>query len=174
MYLRFKAIRTYLFIPMFIALHFNTAANHKRVKLFWIAFSGMFCYEVIPAYMFPLLNGVNVVCLATQKASPKAVDFITNLFGGTDGNEGLGFLSFSFDWQYISSGYATISVSIFLRETEPISFSRYMSLPLIQQVNSWIGYFFCYVIIMGIYYSNTWNVSAPLLLLLFPSIQLVW
>ena len=25
--------------------------------------------------------------------------------------------------------------------------------------NSWIGYFFCYITIMGIYYSNTWNVS---------------
>jgi len=49
-----------------------------------------------------------------------------------------------------------------------------MSLPLIQQANSWIGYFFCYVIIMGIYYSNTWNVSAPLLLHLQPSIQFVW
>ena len=102
----FEALQMCSFIPMFLALHFNTAANHKRVKLFWIAFSGMFCYEVIPAYIFPLLNGVNVVCLASQKASLKTVDVITNLFGGTDGNEGLGFLSFSFDWQYIGSGYA--------------------------------------------------------------------
>jgi hypothetical protein len=34
-----------------------------------------------------------------------------------------------------------------------------MSYPLIQQANSWIGYTFCYIIIMVIYYSNTWNVS---------------
>ena len=34
-----------------------------------------------------------------------------------------------------------------------------MSLPLIQQANSWVGFFFCYIIIMVIYYSNTWNVS---------------
>jgi len=52
-----------------------------------------------------------------------------------------------------------------------------MSLPLIQQgiffsflvrmlnqaviflANSWVGYFFCYIVIMGIYYSNTWNVG---------------
>lgn len=63
----------------------------------------MFCYEVIPSYIFPLLNGVNVICLATQRVSPKAQDVITNLFGGTDGNEGLGLLSLSFDWQYITS-----------------------------------------------------------------------
>ena len=65
----------------------------------------MFIYEVIPAYIFPLLNGVNIVCLATQKAPSKVQDVITNLFGGTDGNEGLGFLSFGFDWQYITSTY---------------------------------------------------------------------
>ena len=35
-----------------------------------------------------------------------------------------------------------------------------MSLPLIMQTNMWVGYFFCYIAIAGIYYSNTWNVSA--------------
>lgn len=63
----------------------------------------MFIYEILPAYIFPLLNGVNVFCLASQHASQKVVDVFTNLFGGTDGNEGLGLLSISFDWQYIGS-----------------------------------------------------------------------
>lgn len=63
----------------------------------------MFIYEIIPAYIFPLLNGFSIVCLATQKAPSHTVDVITNLFGGTNGNEGLGFLSLSFDWQYIGS-----------------------------------------------------------------------
>ena len=61
----------------------------------------MFIWEIFPSYIFPLLNGINVFCLATQHASPAAQDVITNLFGGTDGNEGLGFLSFLSDWQYI-------------------------------------------------------------------------
>jgi len=86
------------------ALHFdNTNANSKRVKLFWTAFTGMFVYEIIPAYIFPLLNGINIFCLASQKASQSTVNIFTNLFGGTNGNEGLGLLSFSFDWQYIGS-----------------------------------------------------------------------
>ena len=63
----------------------------------------MFCWEIFPAYIFPLLNGINVFCLATQHVNSGAQDVITNLFGGTDGNEGLGFLSLSFDWQYIGS-----------------------------------------------------------------------
>ncbi|KAH9840269.1 oligopeptide transporter [Rhodofomes roseus] len=131
-------------VSIFQALHFDNGANKKRVKLFWSAFMGMFCFEVIPAYIFPLLNGVSVICLATQKASPSAQNVITNLFGGTDGNEGLGLLSISFDWQYITS--------------------LYTSLPLIQQANSWVGYGLCYVIVMAIYYSNAWNsLSFPML-----------
>lgn len=117
----------------------------------------MFCYEIIPAYIAPILNGFNIICLATQNAPAGAQDVITNFFGGADSNEGLGFASISLDWQYVSS--------------------RSMNLPLIQQglssifsnrsrcshdpeANSWVGYFFCYIAIMGIYYSNAWNVSC--------------
>jgi len=35
-----------------------------------------------------------------------------------------------------------------------------MSYPLTQQANSWVGYVFCYIIIMAIYYSNAWNSKA--------------
>ncbi|KAH9890519.1 oligopeptide transporter [Cubamyces lactineus] len=127
-------------VSIFQALHFDTASNKKRMKVFWTAFTGMFVWEVLPSYIFPLLNGINIICLATQHVPSAAQDVITNLFGGTDGNEGLGFLSLSLDWQYITSSF--------------------MSFPLIQQANSWIGYVVCYVAIMGIYYSNVWNSKA--------------
>ncbi|KAG5640108.1 hypothetical protein DXG03_001188, partial [Asterophora parasitica] len=100
-------------VAVFQTLHFDSGANVKRVKLFWAAFTGMFVYEVIPAYIFPLLNGFNIFCLASQHASKKTIDVFTNLFGGADSNEGLGLFALSFDWQYIGSGS--------------------MSLPLIQQ-----------------------------------------
>ena len=87
----------------FSALHFNITINYKRMKLFWIAFVGMFLWEIIPSYVFPLLNGVSVFCLASQHASPHVQTVFTNVFGGADGNEGLGLLSISFDWQYITS-----------------------------------------------------------------------
>ncbi|PPR06785.1 hypothetical protein CVT24_011285 [Panaeolus cyanescens] len=148
-------------VSVFQALHFDTAANFKRVKLFWTAFIAMFFYEIIPAYMFPLLNGVNIFCLSSQKASASTVNFFTNLFGGTDGNEGLGLASISFDWQYIGSTYVVpvFSLLVALTDIQWVDF-RYMSLPLIQQANSWIGYFLCYFIIMGIFYSNLWNSKA--------------
>ncbi|KAL4079665.1 OPT oligopeptide transporter protein-domain-containing protein [Scleroderma citrinum] len=126
------------------ALHFNNAAKYKRMKLFWMAFTGMFLWEIIPSYIFPLLNGFSVFCLASQHASPSVQSVFTNLFGGADGNEGLGLLSISFDWQYITS--------------------IFMSLPLTQQVNSWVGYGLCYIILSMIYYSNAWNSkSFPML-----------
>ena len=63
----------------------------------------MFVYEIIPSYIFPLLNGVSIFCLASQHTSPGVQDVFTNIFGGADANEGLGLLSVSFDWQYITS-----------------------------------------------------------------------
>ncbi|KAA1466657.1 OPT superfamily oligopeptide transporter [Dentipellis sp. KUC8613] len=124
-------------VSIFQALHFDTAGNVKRVRIFWLAFTVMFIYEIIPSYIFPFLNGFSIFCLASQHASPKTQDVFTNIFGGADGNEGLGLLSLSFDWQYIGSAF--------------------MSYPLIQQANSWVGYVICYAAIAGIYYSNAWN-----------------
>ncbi|KAG6889143.1 hypothetical protein C0995_003503 [Termitomyces sp. Mi166 len=69
-------------VAVFQTLHFDTSSNAKRLKLFWSAFTGMFIYEVIPAYVSPLLNGFNVFCLASQRASQKTIDVFTNLFGG--------------------------------------------------------------------------------------------
>ncbi|KAI9447706.1 oligopeptide transporter [Lactarius indigo] len=131
-------------VSIFQALHFDNDSNRKRLRLFWITFAAVFVYEIIPSYIFPLLNGFSIFCLASQHASPRVQDVFTNIFGGADGNEGLGLFSMSFDWQYIGSAY--------------------LSLPLIQQANSWIGVFICYISIVVIYYSNTWNASKiPLL-----------
>ena len=57
--------------------------------------------------MFPLLTGLSIFCLA----NPNSQDF-TRIFGGSNGNEGLGLLSICFDWQYISGGTSTISQDV--------------------------------------------------------------
>ncbi|KAI8974273.1 OPT oligopeptide transporter protein-domain-containing protein [Trametes punicea] len=106
----------------------------------------------------PLLNGINVICLATQHVPSGAQDVITNLFGGTDGNEGLGFLSLSLDWQYITSTFMSYpsSSKVCLLRSADISFISHIA----AAANSWIGYAVCYIAIMGIYYSNVWNSKA--------------
>ncbi|KAL4072359.1 OPT oligopeptide transporter protein-domain-containing protein [Scleroderma yunnanense] len=117
------------------SLHFHSADNYICVQLFWSAFVGMLLWEAIPAYIFPLLNGINIFCLASQHAPQDMQDIITNLFGGARSDEGLGLLSISLDWQHIALG-----------------------------PNSWIGIGLCYIILSIIYYSNIWNSkSFPML-----------
>ena len=44
-------------------LHWQEVKNSRPLRWFWYAFSGMFCYEIIPAYIFPWLNSVSIpVC----------------------------------------------------------------------------------------------------------------
>lgn len=45
------------------------------------------------------LTGVSIICLAAQK-SP----WVTRVFGGAAGNEGLGLFALCFDWNYVGSG----------------------------------------------------------------------
>ncbi|GJJ10751.1 hypothetical protein Clacol_004979 [Clathrus columnatus] len=129
-------------VAVFQTLHFDKTQTSKRLKVFWATVTGAAAYEVIPSYMFPWLNGVSIPCLASLKASDFVRMTFTNLFGGAQANEGLGLLSLSFDWQYITS--------------------TYMSLPLVQQWNSWIGLGLCYVGMLAIYYSNAFqSLSFP-------------
>lgn len=97
----------------------------------------MFAYEWFPAYIWPWLNSVSVPCLASMNATGNRASILTNLFGGSLSNEGLGILNFSFDWQYITSG-AT-------------------SLPLKWQANFIAGYIVCWIAFLAVYYGNAWG-----------------
>jgi hypothetical protein len=80
------------------------------------------------------LTAVSVFCLAKQDSL-----VFTNLFGGGDGNEGMGFLSLCFDWNYIAG------------------FGSPLFIPLQTQFNSFIGYLLGIVLSIGLYYGNVWN-----------------
>ncbi|TKY86311.1 hypothetical protein EX895_005136 [Sporisorium graminicola] len=127
-------------VDMFQAFHWEQSFSTKRVKAFWYSFAGMGLYEVLPAYIFPTLNSISVPCLASMHAPTRIAQTLTNIFGGSQSNEGMGLFSLSLDWQYITSSQ--------------------LSLPLIQQANSWIGYAICYIAMAGIYYSNVWNAKS--------------
>lgn len=115
-------------------LHRDRAETWKRLKVFLIVFGIMFVYEIIPEWFFPLIQGLSIFCLAQRNSL-----VFTNLFGGSSGNEGLGFLAISFDWQYIAS------------------LGSPLWMPLYTLVNSCIGYLLCIVLFMGIYYGNVWE-----------------
>jgi OPT family small oligopeptide transporter len=106
----------------------------KKLRLFYIAFLVIFIWELFPEWIFPLLTGFSIFCLA----NPNSINF-TYVFGGTNGNEGLGILSLCFDWQYISGG------------TNPFA------IPLQAQVSNMIGYILCLVVFSIVWYKNIWQ-----------------
>ncbi|KAI0030545.1 OPT oligopeptide transporter protein-domain-containing protein [Vararia minispora EC-137] len=115
--------------------------NTKKLRLFYIAFIVIFFWEILPEWMFPLLTGFSIFCLA----NPTSPDF-TRVFGGSNGNEGLGLLSLCFDWQYISGGYNPFAI------------------PLKAQFSNLLGYILCMVVFCAVYYKNIWNsLSLPFL-----------
>lgn len=115
-------------------LHKPKAETVKRFKVFWIIFVAIFCWEWFPEYIFPILSAVSIFCLADQKSA-----VFTNLFGGSQGNEGMGFLNICFDWNYIAG------------------FGSPLWMPLQTLTNSFIGYLGGIILSMGLYYSNIWR-----------------
>ncbi|KAG6865789.1 hypothetical protein C0991_011781 [Blastosporella zonata] len=113
-------------VSMFDMLFKDAASAKKKIRVFWIVFGVIFIWEIFPEWMFPLLTGFSIFCLADQRST----DF-TRIFGGSNGNEGLGFLSFCFDWQYIAGSYNP------------------MAIPLKAQFSNLVGYLLC---MWGSYY----------------------
>lgn len=112
-------------------------SNKDRLRVFGLTSIGMFIWEPIASYIWPWLNGISIPCLASMHAVPSTRKILMTIFGGISSNEGQGLFSFSLDWQYISS--------------------KYMSLPLLQQANSWVGIFLSYVMCLGLYYGGAWG-----------------
>jgi len=121
-------------VSLIETLHRDKAETRFRLRVFWIFFGVLFVWEIIPEWIFPLLQGLSIFCLAKQNSL-----LFTNLFGGSQGNEGLGFLSICFDWQYIAS------------------LGSPMWLPIVTLTNTFIGYVLCIILFMGIYYGNIWR-----------------
>lgn len=106
----------------------------KQLKWFYYCFLAMLLYEIVPEWIFPWLVGVSVPCLAAPHSST-----VSRIFGGTNNNEGLGLLSFCFDWNYISSTASPLLI------------------PLTATLNNLAGYFLCIIVFCAVYYGNVWK-----------------
>ncbi|KAG6096698.1 hypothetical protein E4U30_001293 [Claviceps sp. LM220 group G6] len=127
-------------IKILQGLHWQDVKSSKPLRVFWYSFIGMAVYEVFPAYIFPWLNSISIPCLASMRATGGTAATLTNLFGGSTNNEGLGLFSLSLDWQYITSIQT--------------------SLPLKFQVHEAIGFLICFIAMLGIYYTNAWDAKS--------------
>lgn len=120
---------------MLETLHRPREETRKTLKVFLIVFTCIFCWEIVPEWIMPLLTGVNIFCLANQKSAT-----FTNIFGGASGNEGLGLFSWSMDWQYISGGILS-----------PLYF------PMDSLISQGIGIVGCISLFTACYYGNVWQ-----------------
>ncbi|KAG0168439.1 hypothetical protein DFQ28_004832 [Apophysomyces sp. BC1034] len=104
-----------------------------RTRFFFVVFGGIFVYEFIPQYMFPLLGGISVFCLGKRDSR-----WFERIFGGLDLNEGMGVLSLSFDWQFLSA-------------------YKPLVLPLYVQLNIFSGILIMWIVAPLAYYYNIWD-----------------
>ncbi|KAK2590583.1 hypothetical protein QQS21_011729 [Conoideocrella luteorostrata] len=119
---------------MLESLHRREASNRKPLRVFIYVAMGIFVWELFPQWICPLLTGVSIFCLSNRSSR-----VFTNLFGGAEGNEGLGLFSLCFDWQYISGGLS------------PLYF------PVSSLISQGIGICCCIVLFCGVYYQNIWD-----------------
>ncbi|GAB7362576.1 hypothetical protein MBLNU230_g2891t1 [Neophaeotheca triangularis] len=115
-------------------LHRDKDETKRQLRVFYIAFFMLFFWEMLPQYVMPVLIGISFFCLAKRDSL-----VFTNIFGGTNGNEGLGFLSICLDWQYI------------------VGSASPMWLPLQTLNNNLVGYLLCIVVFSGVFYGNVWS-----------------
>lgn len=120
---------------LFQSLHLDKEIAKKRLHVFWWVCGFVILWEMIPEYIFPLTAGISIFCLANQHSAT-----FTYLFGGANGDEGLGFLSWCMDWEYVGT-------DMFV-------------LPLNTLWNQLIGYSICIALTTAIYWGNLWNAKT--------------
>ncbi|EED24656.1 conserved hypothetical protein [Talaromyces stipitatus ATCC 10500] len=118
-------------------IHRDRKETKRKMRVWYAVFLAIFVWEIFPEYIFTTLIGISIFCLADQHNL-----FFTNFFGGATGNEGLGVLNISFDWNYIAPFF------------NPLWY------PLQSTVNTLIGIVGCYALFIGLYYGNIWEAKS--------------
>jgi OPT family small oligopeptide transporter len=126
-------------VQLFDAMHRGQGIflQKKRVRFFWGVFAAIFVWEWFPEYIAPTLTGISIFCLADRKSA-----WVTRIFGGAAGNEGLGLFSICLDWNYVGSGGSAIG-SLFT--------------PLATQLSLYGGCLVCIIAFCACYARNTWS-----------------
>jgi hypothetical protein len=93
--------------------------------------------DIVSSKCFRTLTGISIFCLADQHSA-----WVTRIFGGAAGNEGLGAFAISLDWNYVGSGGGAIG-SLFT--------------PLSTQLSLYAGCAVCMIAFCAVYATNTWK-----------------
>ncbi|GAA5984935.1 hypothetical protein JCM10908_002459 [Rhodotorula pacifica] len=129
-------------VQLFDLLHRSqdAVAQRKRLRIFWIFFVGIFCWEFFPEFIAPTLTGISIFCLAKRDSA-----WVTRIFGGADGNEGLGLFALCLDWNYVGGGGGALGA---------------LYSPITTQVSQYLGILVCILLFCGMYATNMWNAKS--------------
>ncbi|KAJ7597691.1 OPT oligopeptide transporter [Mycena floridula] len=124
-------------VQMFDVLHRGQTnfLQQKRVKVSTDTHTVV--WQWVPEYIAPLLTGVSIFCLARRDSA-----WVTRIFGGAAGNEGLGLFSLCFDWNYVGSGGSAYGA---------------LFQPLATQLSLYGGVLICVLSFIGVYAMNGFN-----------------
>ncbi|GAA6061462.1 hypothetical protein JCM10212_005665 [Sporobolomyces blumeae] len=145
----FTVFPTYIVYPssvptvnLFDALHRDKdeGAQKKRLRFFWIVFVAIFCWEWIPEFVAPTLTGISIFCLARRNSA-----WVTRIFGGSNGDEGLGMFALCLDWNYVGSGGGSLGA---------------LFTPFTTQVSQYIGIGLCCIIFCAVYATDHWRAQS--------------
>ncbi|KAI0736648.1 OPT oligopeptide transporter [Fomitopsis betulina] len=131
--------QTLIYVNLFDVLHRGKGEllQGKRFRFFWIVTFLIFVYEWFPEWIAPLLGSFNIVCLCARNS-----DWVSYIFGGAEGNEGMGLMGFGLDWANITSA----------------PFYQ----PLATQISTYVGWGINYVLLPAIFAANAWCALAEL------------
>lgn len=126
-------------VQLFDALHRGKGifTQKKRVRFFWAIFVGIFVWEWFPEFIAPTLTGISIFCLADRHSA-----WVTRIFGGAAGNEGLGMFALSLDWNYVGSGGGSMGA---------------LFTPLSTQLTLYFGTMVCIIAFCAAYARNVWQ-----------------
>ncbi|SCZ99587.1 BZ3500_MvSof-1268-A1-R1_Chr3-1g06126 [Microbotryum saponariae] len=151
-------------VALFDALHRDPhgPSQKKRLKFFWMVFAIIFCWEWIPEFVAPTLTGISIFWLVfperlVHACAPNAdtistlsgcvsrslarrnSPWFTRIFGGSNGNEGLGLFSMCTDWNYLGSGGGSLG-ALFTPFSTQISLYCGVALCIILFCACWLFY----------------------------------
>ncbi|KAH9941493.1 OPT oligopeptide transporter [Amylocystis lapponica] len=120
-----------IYVNLFDVLH-RSKGEMLQETFFWILTGVVFVYEWFPEYIAPLLGSFNIVCLSARNS-----DWVSYIFGGAEGNEGMGLLGFGVDWANITSSPFYV--------------------PLATQISQYVGWALNYIILPAVFVRNVWH-----------------
>ncbi|KAJ6631858.1 peptide transporter MTD1 [Mycena sp. CBHHK59/15] len=123
-------------VQLFDALHRGKKIflQKKRVKFFWSCFIAIFIWEWFPEFIAPTLTGISIFCLA-KRNSP----WVSRIFGGAAGNEGLGVFALCLDWNYVGGSLGALFT------------------PLSTQLSLYFGTLICIISFCAVFSRNVWS-----------------